>query len=489
MDFWKSPTSDSDAVDVMQRGVKIGDAGSVYIAKQLDKGGYPSKEGKEVPLYIRPAAKQMWDKLEETTLLYVQGPPGTGKSSIAWAWACYKSQSAIVLWIGCVRGILYWTFFKEGKLWSGAVAKALYQNIVAGCKAEIIIVDGVVQQTSSTDVDFFLTPVLLWQQKQDSLRKAVFVASHSAVIKPKNQLRLGLTIVTVPSWTYADYQHACANDEFYPRFQKNLQEDGFKLEKCFQREFSVNEKFELEHEGKMLSFTTDKDYHTGETWSTTHYNPERWLEEKFDLGGGSARWVFGTKSDDVRGQIALCLHRAEDLEKLVKGLCGEQSAEQVNSLRSLRIENGVPVYSFISAHVMRTVMTRCNIALIKQLSKYAQQRANPSFDGWIFEFEVLETIRMALNTTETGGAGKVQMTAGGQYFVDSKTLEHADSARKELWDVKSMKSFLNIKDIEKWEPQIFAHGMFLLPQRWNQGGFDVVYLTKRSLQTLRDCLL
>ena len=41
-----------------------------------------------------------------------------------------------------------------------------------------------------------------------------------------------------------------------------------------------------------------------------------------------------------------------------------------------------------------------------------------------------------------------------------------------------MKSFTDIDDIVRWDPTEFCDGMFLLPRRWNQGGFDAVNLKK-----------
>lgn len=74
---------------------------SHYVVPQhMDKAGLlPSS----ITLFMRPAAKEMWDILMSHERILIEGPPGTGKSVLVWVWA-YKmatEEQKKIIWMHC----------------------------------------------------------------------------------------------------------------------------------------------------------------------------------------------------------------------------------------------------------------------------------------------------------------------------------------------------------------------------------------------------
>jgi energy-coupling factor transporter ATP-binding protein EcfA2 len=180
---------------------------------------------------------------------------------------------------------------------------------------------------------------------------------------------------------------------------------------------------------------------------------EEKIINKYHYAGGSARWMFGFDVDriccDIKKQIAKC----DDFTKLIEDSSGPSSNVAVNHLRQKRGEN----HFIISNYVMRELVQKCDRSFIKALTNVSLIRGNPSFDGWIFEMDFLIQIREMCKD------------------VNNPTLQllNQDESNAEKWQGDGYQTFTHPAELKG---RAFKHNMWLIPKKWNQGGYDAVEL-------------
>jgi len=135
------------------------------------------------------------------------------------------------------------------------------------------------------------------------------------------------------------------------------------------------------------------------------------------------------------------IEEVKSVEDLLRGRVGFRSGDAVNSLMCIA---EVGKSTFLSQYVTRNLLKRCQdgtIALCKSILP-----DNPSWQGWVAEYEVLATIREK---------GKLNV--------------RNDLNQRETWRGRC-KQFGTIEDVKKDENDVFW-----LPSRWNQPCFDFLY--------------
>jgi hypothetical protein len=183
---------------------------------------------------------------------------------------------------------------------------------------------------------------------------------------------------------------------------------------------------------------------------------EERIANKFFIAGASARWMFAFDCDNlVNGEIPNYVDELADMASLLSGMNGKRSATAVNHLCMVDKDRN----SFIvSEFAMRLVAEKCEAAFITQATSFATKFKNPAFDGWVFELDFLLHLRL-----KEGAAIDVTVNGGGT----------------ESWNVKKRESFHTVDDIKDLQ---LEDDMWLVPKRWNQGGYDAVQVLDKKLR-------
>jgi hypothetical protein len=118
--------------------------------------------------------------------------------------------------------------------------------------------------------------------------------------------------------------------------------------------------------------------------------------------------------------------------------------------------------------------------IIAAMTAYSRAANNPAFDGWIFEFDFLNSVKNAVTTEKAFVLNN---------HVSSQTTNAAQKTHeqgKTSWDITSTKTFANVKDICAWDPTSFKDkSLFLIPEKWNQSGFDGVFVSRPNTRGQR----
>lgn len=432
--FYDNKDRNSKTVELQQYS-PLGNVGSVYEAMQLDKiGGKQST----APLYVRQEARDLWDMLEEndTKRLYVLGSPGTGKSSLLWAWACRQAnRNKNVLWMGrsaYSNGFVNYLHPGRGPSLTSVkpkrdISKEI-EDLVHNFKGDIIVFDGL---TSEIQKQAF-SCMMDWSS---DTRKVVWAGSHGAPIVASKS-PYSIKDYMMYSWKTDDYESAICQSKFR----------------------------DLINKAGVIQIPPQKaDY-------------MHWLEEKIALGGWCARYVFGMTRNEVQKELDIALKQEHNLVTLIKGLQGGQCSLAINRLRSLFKSNsgcGGDREVIVSRYVAHNLVLKTSKEIIAAMTAYSRAANNPAFDGWIFEFDFLNSVKNAV-TTE-----KAFVLNNHVSFQYTNAAQKTHEQGKTSWDITSTKTFANVKDICAWDPTSFKDkSLFLIPEKWNQSGFDGVFVSR-----------
>jgi hypothetical protein len=176
---------------------------------------------------------------------------------------------------------------------------------------------------------------------------------------------------------------------------------------------------------------------------------EERLANKFFVAGASARWMFAVTRDKlVEEEIPTYIEELDNMQALISGMNGKRSATAVNHLCMVNKDRKGFI---VSEFAMRLIAEKCELSFVSQATNFAKKFKNKSFDGWVFELDFLLQLRLA----DEGG----------------RDLTVYDGQAEEHWTVGGRESFDHALEIAAMELQ---DGVWLIPQRWNQGGFDAV---------------
>jgi hypothetical protein len=182
---------------------------------------------------------------------------------------------------------------------------------------------------------------------------------------------------------------------------------------------------------------------------------EEIIMNKFFAAGASARWMFAFDYDTlVTKEIPTYIAKINDAKVLLAGMGGDRSLTTVNHLCMVNKDRKGFI---VSEYAMRLIAEKCEQSFITEATAFADAYANPSLDGWVFELDFLLRLRLA------------------------KKHGHAlivyDDMAEEPWTVDSRKHFDKLAELEQIQ---LADGMWLIPKRWNQGGYDAVQVLENN---------
>jgi hypothetical protein len=183
---------------------------------------------------------------------------------------------------------------------------------------------------------------------------------------------------------------------------------------------------------------------------------EEIIMNKFFAAGASARWMFAFDYETlVTKEIPTYIAKINDAKVLLAGMGGDRSLTTVNHLCMVNKDRKGFI---VSEFAMRLIAEKCEQSFIAEASAFAKKFKNPAFDGWVFELDFLLRLRLADDS-------------------DHSIVVFDDKAEEEQWTVSSRESFDNPSDLSQIQ---LADGMWLIPKRWNQGGYDAVQVLENG---------
>ena len=186
----------------------------------------------------------------------------------------------------------------------------------------------------------------------------------------------------------------------------------------------------------------------------TGYTRKDLLASKFFLAGSSARWMFSFKYSELEGEIKKHLSRVTNKEWILSDVSGNNCAGAVGHLRFEDRDKNV---SFVSRYVMIAVAKTCELRFIKDAYPFTATHRNPAFKGWIVEFDFLGQLHQALRHKS-------------KVVVSTQNKENHLSVR----EIQYIDPDGDLQHLSK------RAGLWLIPIRWNQGGYDAIYIKNEN---------
>jgi hypothetical protein len=364
--------------------------------------------------------------IDNRVLGWILGPPGTGKSTTALAFAStLNRRDWVVTWIHLSRVSVPLCVRLEGDLKRSCKIKDFYiqelfeiLNEVDNSKQHIVFIDGyALNGDNHNNVQKICN---LWLENNLAKRRLVVVCSMSSryKAKPEEDMLLNLEEFMVYSWKEQEYFDAVKNEEFFNNVKHVL----------------------------------DAHVSTDDSFAT----PEELVRTKLYYAGTSARWMFLFPTMTVMKQTDISLGSVSDILLYIKGQVGDQSNNVINRLFSLNQVKHCSYrrkVSIVSRYASCMLAIMAGPELIRNLAEAANFDGNPSMDGWMFEMWFFSSLRHS---------GVDLFDKNNRLFL--------------TWD----KSDVEILDMNSFPDLSEENGVWFKPNKWNQGGFDAVFLDKKS---------
>ena len=178
------------------------------------------------------------------------------------------------------------------------------------------------------------------------------------------------------------------------------------------------------------------------------------LLAKLYYAGTSARWMFHCSTSQVISQIDTSVRCANDIIPYSKNTIGDQSNSIVNRLLSLSETRPGALYdniSIVSGFAAYRLAMKAGAKLVRTLAEVADATTSPVFHGWLFELWFF-----------------------AQLAKEGITLLLKTGRKTDFWPASSV-FVLDVADFPAWPEN---RGCWYRPQKWNQGGFDAVFIDR-----------
>jgi hypothetical protein len=186
----------------------------------------------------------------------------------------------------------------------------------------------------------------------------------------------------------------------------------------------------------------------------TETTNEDLLMSKYHFAGGSCRFMFQNSTKEVIHSINEAISKTPNLRDVAETNVGDSSVAVVNRLFS-RYEDDENEQHIISAFALRSIAIRCGPNLIKQMIRITNASNNPSLLGELLEIWFFHAI-----------------ASGDISLIDRKSnKEEHWNASKHVWDFDPE----SITD-----KSLFGEPAWYKPEKFNQGGYDVVYVDRKK---------
>jgi hypothetical protein len=181
------------------------------------------------------------------------------------------------------------------------------------------------------------------------------------------------------------------------------------------------------------------------------------IHKKYYYAGSSARWMFAMTLDQVQRAVLFYVDRIGNFSEFIRGASGINSAESRSHLllRNKSVD-GIAHEFIVSKYVTSLVLDRGAADVYNVCYRLASDQDNPSFMGWIVEFDFIS-----------------QLKACAQLSPASMTLKQHGGCNV-TWPVQRVVAFDpdNISEIPL--------NTWLKPIKWNQEGFDLACVVREE---------
>lgn len=390
----------------------------------------------ECRLYVRQETVGLWKMLETTTAsnrnLSVDGPPGTGKSTEVWAWALWKA-------VENKQKVTWFHFSKKAAI--KVVIDGVAMTISSGYSAEIVDInrsDGsilVVDGLTKADSVNINRGCSAWRHQgklQGESRCFVVVSSVSVTVALEQDREAEIETFTVGSWSLKQYEDACMDDTLYAEVKSKLVVDG-------------DAEIALGREELILS--------------------------KYRFAGGCARWMFEFGYVDWLKDFNGHLAKIGSYKNIFTEGGGDEAVMAANHLRGVSIVETVAgrekKYFFISEYAAMELGKKCDDKRKFLISSYekADEVDNPSFRGWIFEFDVDYQLQEAARTAAKELGVTIRPTNVSEQWKVDKYITFST--------VPSLAAEIKQFELEATQSELWAK-----PAKWNQAAYDFLCFQK-----------
>ncbi|KAG7388070.1 hypothetical protein PHYPSEUDO_013189 [Phytophthora pseudosyringae] len=205
-----------------------------------------------------------------------------------------------------------------------------------------------------------------------------------------------------------------------------------------------------------LAMANDEFFEHVKTKFTDTKEPLLWeerkqlLEDKFFVVGGNARYMFECSVEEAVVELNKAIEATDNIEEYVKGTRGIFSSGAVNRLFSWYRGEGNAESSLLSKHVARKLAQMLGPSFVQKIS--ASLSMNPSLDGHLLELWFFAKLTH-------GGVECYNIDQDGATFLQEKW----ESEKVPYFDPNGR---IPLNQAKQW----------LAPQKWNQGGYDAVFV-------------
>jgi hypothetical protein len=256
-----------------------------------------------------------------------------------------------------------------------------------------------------------------WLETDQVKRRLVVVCSMSSryKAKPEEDMMLNLEVFFVYSWKEQEYLDAIGHQDF---------------------------------------FTNVKDVLDTDLSADASASPEDLIRSKLYFAGASARWMFHFPTKTIIERTDESVASVGDIIPYIKGTIGDQSNNVVNRLFSLSLAEHDMFprkTTIISRFACVMLAIKVGPDLIRRLAEATRHDGNPSMDGWMLEMWFFASLRHG----------------GVKLFDNSNEV-------CQTWPESNVQTL----DIDSFPTLPGNRGVWFKPNKWNQGGFDAIFLDK-----------
>ena len=405
---------------------------SWFKANHLHTAGL-SGNNNVMPLFATSECVRLWKELNDLDRgVVIEGAPGVGKSISVWTWACHQAMH-------CKKSIL-WVHVDSAMFSSCALLSAIdcrrsnirdpkeLSELMTLSDADIVIFDGY-----KSNLDFLVCIRSLFPLPLSEKRKGIAVSSLAGGLQPEHfgQISRKISFFTFAPWSLQSYLEACANDEFFA---------------------SVQDKFEP-YDGDIGPFAPAALAGFLPDAISEHAIRKARVEEKYYYAGASARWMFAYTTSKIKVAVERHMDKVSNFKVLLDEAQGYQAKESSNHLLMRTKESGKTETFFVSRYVLKRLLHESrDRGDIQRAYELAKRHNNPSFLGWVVEFDFVEQL--------------YESSVHSPKIMNLYDKLDGDV----LWTVSSLTSF----DAKSPFENSWLLDQYKIPTLWNQGGYDAV---------------